>query len=204
MAFIPVPNTAKVTLQWILSGQTIEITLSFTRGSGWDTPGLALLAQDVKDWFTGAIRSLLTSNIVLVNVNATDQSSASGPSYDLPVSSGGSGTAGGSPQSNNVTAAVKFITALRGRSFRGRNYWPSLSNSQVGSSIDVTSGFQAAVVAAYATLSSYLTISGGEHVVVSRFHNGAARGVGVTTPVTAYAMDSSIDSQRRRLSGRGI
>jgi hypothetical protein len=42
------------------------------------------------------------------------------------------------------------------------------------------------------------------HVVVSRYHLGAPRVTGIATPVITYlATDNNVDSQRRRLTGRG-
>jgi hypothetical protein len=43
-----------------------------------------------------------------------------------------------------------------------------------------------------------------KHAVISLRNAGAARVTGVATEVTAYGGDTALDSQRRRLAGRGM
>lgn len=204
MAFIPVPNVAKVTLQWVLAGQTVEITISLLRSAGWTTPTLAQAAVDVRDWYIAQVRPNQASTMTLVNVNATDQSSASSPSYDLPVVASNVGTNASTPLPNSVAAVTKFLTASRGRSFRGRAYNVGLVQNMQATSTLLTTASAAALTAMWAALSGFLTLSASSHVVASRFAGGVPRGSGIATPITGYATDQSFDSQRRRLAGRGI
>jgi hypothetical protein len=63
---------------------------------------------------------------------------------------------------------------------------------------------QAAFVAAYEELLDPAVITVGEWSVASRFTNNEPRTTGISAPVTAVqATDNIVDSQRRRLPGRG-
>lgn len=204
MAFIPVPDTAKATLQWSIAAQVVEITLHFYKTGGWDAASLTALCADLLAWFALELKPILWTSSVLTNINATDQTTISAPSIDAPVVSGGTGANGSTPAALNATAAVKFNTALRGRSYRGRNYVPTLPNNQLTSPVELQAALALAWASAYAALPTYLGGSSSDHVVASRYNAGAARVTGVHTPVTSYACDQSVDSQRRRLQGRGI
>ena len=59
------------------------------------------------------------------------------------------------------------------------------------------------MIAAYAQLVSDIHTGGNELVVCSRFHNKAPRTAGVGTEITRVNVDINLDSQRRRLTGRG-
>lgn len=204
MAFIPVPDTAKATLQWSIAAQVVEITLGFLKTGGWNATTLGILAIDLLAWFTAELKPLLWTSSILQNINATDQSSVSGPSVDFPITSGGVGANGSTPTALNGTAAIKFNTLLRGRSYRGRNFIPTLPNNGLVSPVELSAAQTLAIVSAWANLNTYLGVSAADHVVISRYNAGAPRVTGVATPVISYGMDSSVDSQRRRLQGRGI
>jgi hypothetical protein len=101
--------------------------------------------------------------------------------------------------------AVSFRSALSGRSFRGRNYIPCLTNSQVtGNLIDVS--WQGDIINAYAELlfGGGALPAGWVWVVVSRFTNNLPRVTGIFSEVfSVLVTDTIVDSQRRRLPGRG-
>lgn len=110
----------------------------------------------------------------------------------------------------NVTMSVSFRTALRGRSFRGRNYVAGLTEDQVAGNIFIST-LSASWKAAYEAIAAAIASTGWTWVVVSRFSGVDAvtkepipRAAGVTTPVlSVIVVDDFVDSQRRRLAGRG-
>jgi len=117
-----------------------------------------------------------------------------------PVAPGGQVSAG---LPGNVSLAVSFRTGLSGRSFRGRNYLAGLTEGQVTGN-EISSTAAAAFVDVYEGLLPTLTALSLTHVVVSRFAGGLPRVSGVATPVVSYlTTDLVVDSQRRRLTGRG-
>jgi len=106
---------------------------------------------------------------------------------------------------NNCSMAVSFRTAVSGRSNRGRNYVPVLTNSQVSENL-IDSSWAQDVVNAY----SELLFGGGAlpagwvWVVVSRFTGGLPRTVGTFNEIfSVLVTDLIVDSMRTRLPGRG-
>lgn len=197
MAFIETPNTC-VAAFLVLGGPDTQVNTLWFEGTGPFTPadldGLGIL---LVDWWHDEIAPFMADDFYLSGIRLTAQDSESAPS--LIVTAADSGLVASPPLPNNVSATVTFRTALRGRSFRGRNYVIGLCEDQVSGNIVNNS-----VVLGY--LDAYDKINGlivGEplvpvHVVCSHFALNAARPVGVTTPVTSYDMDAFIKTQRRR------
>lgn len=103
----------------------------------------------------------------------------------------------------NVTIAIKRLSGLTGRSSRGRIYWQALPmgvlvNNTVSAAavlryIDAIEAVDAAAVAL-----------GWTPVIVSRQQAGVVLTTGITYPIVTWQVDDvNIDSQRRRLAGRG-
>lgn len=118
---------------------------------------------------------------------------------------GGSGQGGASlPQlSNNVSLAVQHNTGLSGRSARGRTFWPVFSTGDVVGN-DVLQLRIDLILDAFAQMRADLLTSNLQHVVLSRWTAKALRPVGISFDVTGYTVkDTTVDSMRRRLPGRG-
>lgn len=204
MTFIPVPNCAQVRFEGRLDGQQCINDLYFRHTTG------AIAAADLQGlaaalglWYGGTLVPLLNEAYSSVAVHARDLTAAIGFTADqaMPAVGGVSGEAA----PNNCTMAVSFRTSLSGRSNRGRNYIPCLTNSQVNGN-DIDAGFASDVVAAY----SALLFGGGGvpagwvWVIVSRFTLGLPRVTGTFQEVfSVLVTDLVVDSQRRRLPGRG-
>lgn len=202
MAFIPVPNTALAEVVVVWDGQICENTLYFLGAAAWDATTLTALGGELVAWWNTNIKSLVCTNTALSRVRLTSLESQSAPGIEYTTGLPITGTGATACMPNNVSAAIAFITALRGRSYRGRNYVIGLQEGQVvGNLLDAS--VAAAYVAAYAALDTAVTANSGQHVVVSRQLNNVPRVTGVATIVTAYSMERVIDSQRRRLPGRG-
>lgn len=204
MAFIPVPNTAMAELVFDWRGQTVENTLWFENVLPFGTTDLDLLITGLIDWWTTELRVQMTGDVILKTVRATAMDSSTAPSSEFSPSSGNVGTAAGASVENAITWALQFKTALRGRSFRGRNYFIGIPESVRVSGNYLQASYAFALVGSYAQLMNATYVGSNVWVVVSRFTGGAARSAGVTTPVTSvgYA-DLVLDVQRRRLPGRG-
>jgi hypothetical protein len=211
MPFVPVPLTVAVEIRYLLDEQHIENTLYF-RGLGAPTiSSLTGVINGVEAWWVDNMAPLLCDTLDLVEIVATDISSASGPQLALPPVSVSGGALGQPALPNNVTLAVSFRTASRGRSFRGRNYIPVLTEGQVVNNTvgdAAVDGFQAAYEALRIAAGDFTPEH--EWVVVSRFSGVDSdkkpipRTTGIATPVTSVVVvDPVIDSQRRRLPGRG-
>lgn len=206
MAFIPVPKTAICHVVGELYGQIIENTLTFAFDDDPLASQVAQLAASVGQWAVAELCQVLGAEYTYLRTEAQSMVSESSPAYTDTV---GTGTTGadleGACAPGGTCAAVSFRTALGGRSYRGRNYVSGIPTERiVGNQVD--SGYATSLVDAYEALMSYITddLPDAVHVVVSKYTLGAPRVTGITTPILTYLMTNrDIDSQRRRLTGRG-
>jgi hypothetical protein len=210
MPFVPVPDTVLVEVRMELDSQKVENTLYFEGGS-IDATAAAGIATGIIAWWVDNYSPITTTALALREVVVTDLSSDTGFQVSEVPDGLVTGTISTSPAfPNSVSLAVSFRTANRGRSFRGRNYVVGITDSQVTlNTMDPTtvSAWHDAYTALLATAAS-LSV---EWVVVSRFsgvdpttRKPIPRATGITTPVTTVVVtDPTVDSQRRRLPGRG-
>lgn len=207
MPFVPFEDCVQVTIQGRVDGQLTVNDLAFRSSTGPRTlADVNALVAAIGVWYDSSIATRLNeawSGLVLTGKGLTNPNG-------LEVTQDFSATVGqisGEAAPNNCSMCVSFRTGLSGRSFRGRNYVPVLTNSEVtGNMIDAT--WAAAIVAAYNDLTFPANIGilpgGWEWVVLSRFAGGVERSVGVFTEITnVLVTDLVVDSQRRRLPGRG-
>lgn len=205
MAFIPVPNTVEAHIIQSLLGEIIENTLYFVWPEAVLASEVAQLAASVGTWFLTSQLPNLSEQLTYLRTETQDLTTEGAPAY---TDATGVGTPGGvaHPSLPGGTAfCASFRTALGGRSFRGRNYVGGVDvTSQAGNQI--TSAAGDLMIAAYNALPAAVAadLPDAQWCVVSRYHLGAPRTSGVTTPViTAVATNYDLDSQRRRLAGRG-
>lgn len=94
----------------------------------------------------------------------------------------------------NASLLVKKTSALRGRKFRGRNYWPGLMKDQnVLDDGTLIAGYVADMADAFDGFNTDLFTLGYFSVIL---HNDPET---VPTPVTGGGVESRIATQRRRL-----
>lgn len=203
MAFVPAEDVVAVEVVYELDGQTVENTLyyHFEAGSPTLTDVRDLLGV-VRDVIVEELIPLLSNAITLVRLIGTLLTTADALSTVLAVSPPVAGGAVEEPVPSNVAYSVQLKTASRGRSFRGRNYIAGLPGSQVVLNT-VSVAERANIVAAYEVLrvAGDATWTLG---VLSRQHNNVPRVTAVFSPVTSVdTADATVDSQRRRLPGRG-
>lgn len=203
MPFVPVPNVAQVDMVFMYNGQRCENVYHVQQESPYDQTSLAVLATLFRDWWDDEFKAGAPNTLALVLIVARALDTDSSPSIEfsagLPIQ--GQVTAAGQLP-NNVTQAIKWTTALRGRSYRGRTYHIGLTEDMViGNTVQEPHlAYQAN---RYNALLTALDGLPGNLVVVSKIHNGVERTTGIATPVQAVSVDSTVDSQRRRLPGRG-
>lgn len=210
MPFVPVANTALVEVRMRVVGQKVENTLWIEGPSALDASALSTIATTIKGWWVSDYGPQVSDLVTLSEVVATDQTTDT--SGQVSVSGDGEigGQIGGTVPTNS-TFAVSFRTASRGRAFRGRNYIVGVPLEQLAETNVVQSSWAADIAAAYTDLITLVDDAGFTWVVVSRFngvdpdtHDPIPRVAGVTTPVlNVVTTDLTLDSQRRRLPGRG-
>lgn len=207
MAFIPVPNTARVCWHFTFAGQQVQFCLHFEKLTPpLTTSDLTNLGSTGHTWWTGFGLVNFSQQMALNRVSATDLTSQSAPSIDTivsPVEPGGVG------QFPPLATAIVLTqrTALRGRSFRGRVYLPGVPTAPGADSAHAAAATITDILADFASLIASmeaLATNGFEWVVVSKQQNGLPLGIGVTTPATVLSSDGNWRSQRRREFGVGI
>lgn len=203
MPRVSTPNTAEVEVRCTQDGQQVENVLHFVGSGNYNESELNLLANDVATWWIASLQSITGNTVTLNSIVATDLSSPTGPQVTFTTGLPQTGTEGAAALPNNVTVAVKLLTASRGRSFRGRVYF-------IGLGEDATDGstlHDAAVTgikAAFEALRDYpFSSNDSAWGVLSEVTAGAPRTEGICTPITTVSVDATVDSQRRRLPGRG-
>lgn len=203
MPFIPILNGAQVEIRYTWNGEQVENVVGLAIPTDYDVASFATLgAQIVTAWETYA--STVSSNeCALRELYFTDLTSDSGPTYShsIPVPIPGDLSVDSVP--NNCSCAISFRTRFRGRSYRGRNYPPGMPETLTDGS-RVAQAWRDAWTSFYATLYGDALANGTPMGVISRYSGGLPRAVGQITPITAILfVDDVIDSQRRRLPGRG-
>lgn len=205
MPFVPVSDTIEVDMRMRLDGQRIENTLYFFKIGGWASADVPVVYNAMLLWWNAELAVPLSNQLTLAEIGIVDLSSDSGFSYDIPTPvPNPAGDSAEPPLPNNVALCVSFRTAGRGRSRRGRNYVPGLVRTSVNNNtVDNTTA--GTISDAYNELLTVAPTFDGVWVVVSRYEDGAPRVAGITTPITAATIvDHTVDSQRRRLPGRGL
>lgn len=202
MAFIPVPGVVMAELVFNTPAGVMENTLYFTGAAAWTETLMNDLAEDLKVWWDTNMAINVSNTVSLTTIRVTDLSAQDAPGIEYVTGLPIAGDVADVMAPGNVTFTTTFITALRGRNYRGRNYFVGINPGQL-SGIEVPATVVAEVTAAYGLLDTQVTANTAQHVVVSRYLNNAPRAAGVATPVTAYRTENTWDSQRRRLAGRG-
>lgn len=203
MAFVPVPNTAMFELRYTLFDQQIENTLWFEEALPWNAGTIATQCEVLHDWVVSDLFPTLSVDLILREVFGTSMESDTAPTGSFVPAAPPAGDVPSNSEAGNVAFGITFRTGNRGRSFRGRNYVPGIpQNNRSGNQVVPT--FATTIQTAYQQLTGLIPEMLGTWVVVSRFSGGVPRVTGVTTPVVQAAFhDLNLDSQRRRLTGRG-
>lgn len=202
--FVPFENVAEVVLIGSEAGQEIVSVHNFEFPSALTTSILEALAGAVINSWIDNLAPILSTGLDLNAVKATDLTTVSSPGVTVPTPSGTDGNVDTAPVQINVALVLSEATDLRGRSYRGRVYQAGLPIGSLASPGSVTETYQTDFVNAYTGFFDDIeTAESCIHVVCSRENGGVRRTVGVATPVTAYSANINLDSQRRRLFGRG-
>jgi hypothetical protein len=201
MPFVPVVNAVEVTVKYLYRQQICENVLGFLDNDGLPTTDdLINLLSLLQGWLNDEYMPFLSDDVVGLALHARSLTTVSSPVADSAFTTTGGIAVPGDP--NNVTLAVSFRTGIPGRSFRGRSYIIGVPSDQIAENT-VSPTFLSNMLTAYAALPPILGTMW-SHAVLSRFTGGAPRVSGVASPVTSYLFtDNIVDSQRRRLPGRG-
>lgn len=198
MAFIPVPESARVTLTFendnnnqavnVLWFKDLEGDLTSTRA--------AVLTSVMADWLSNQWDTAANENWQAVSAEALAGHVQNGP-YDIqPLSI--PGTLTGEPLPSEVSIAISLRTGLSGRSYRGRVFHVGVGEDNSAGDY-ISSAYRTGLINAYAALISMANAFDFQWSVCSMYTNGAPRAAGLLTAITQVTIvDTILDSQRRR------
>lgn len=203
MAFVPFNNTIKIEPIFVWDGQRVQNVHYYLVDEFPDLTTAQDLAEAYIAWWDAGMKARTPTNLQLVMVVATIMEEENSPGLEVTTGLPLTGNNASPSLPNNVSVAVKWNTAFRGRSYRGRTYHIGLVEFVVtGNTIDT--GYATDLQTLYTDLLVLDTDVGPARMgVASKISNGAFRTVGVITPVESVTVDRTVDSQRRRLPGRG-
>jgi hypothetical protein len=203
MPFIPVPNVVQAELVYTWDGEICENVLHYEASGAPIVDHMIELGAWLKSWFDTMLQSNVANTLYLTNIKLTDLNSDIAPALDYSAGLPLQGGITDNSLPNNCALVFSKRTIFRGRSYRGRVYMAGLTESFVAGNSVITAA-RAPIQDAFDDLIVPVTTENSWNmVVVSRVHNGVDRLEGVATPVISMTTDWSIDSQRRRLPGRG-
>jgi len=192
-------------------GEFVENGYWLVAASGADPTPAELDALNVEfhNWRVANLRAWQSAAMVLQFVRSTSHMALVGNAQSIltPVSNT-AGVRAAQPLPGGTSVCVTLKTAKSGRRFRGRSYMTGLTADMIVSGNQVTAAAVNGFNAAYAALITQLvTNTRFRYGVRSSVNTIFAVGISPTTatvePITDIYTDNLVDSQRRRLAGRG-
>jgi hypothetical protein len=201
--FIPAVNTVKLALVSILASQ--KIVNVFHAKITADTLN-ATRAAHLADTLAAA----WDTNLMPVFSNQMSLSHCEWVMLDTQTSPAGRTGEAGTPGAinhpsipSNAALVITSRTALRGRSYRGRTYVAGIPNNFLSNAVTVDPTYANDLVAGFQLLQDAMTAEDAPLHVVSYQHNGVRTTPAHVELITHFTTDYYLDSQRRRLQGRG-
>lgn len=203
MPFVRIPNTVSVELVFAWDTQIVENVFHNIYEGSLNQGTLEAIHDIYELWYETALADIQSQVVGLNKIVVKDQNVQNGLGIEFGPGEVFAGTIASTPSlPNNVTLALKWGTGFTGRSYRGRTYHIGLVEGLVTLN-NVPADSLAQIISTYDELRQACDSAGYPLVVVSKFANNAPRALAITTPVTTVTSDGVIDSQRRRLPGRG-
>lgn len=202
MPFIPFNNTVQLESVYRWDGQIVENVLNYQTNTLPTAANMDALAATWLGLWALYIKPLQSSAVALQSIKVTSLHAQNGPAieYTTNLPQAGQGTSTAVP--NNVAVVVKWITANRGRSYRGRTYHLGIPSGSVTANTLAT-GYRTSLVQAWTNFILVGSSPIWNLIIASRYSNGQPRGTGVATVVNGLSINPTVDSQRRRLPERG-
>ena len=203
MAFIPLPNGISLCFDFTAVSQLFQFCLTLRKSSGPPTPtDLSVAASLGSGWWTTTLKGNISDIVTLRQVRATDMTAQGAPQAIQTVGTAGADT-NVNPLPLSAALCVSGRTEKRGRSYRGRVYVSGLNRGMMSSANVMNNTYLSAFASAFTTLQASLKAANFDIVVPTRQHNGSVVSPAELNEVVAWVIDSALDSQRRRLTGRG-
>ena len=189
------PTAYQVETRGTLFGQLIENVYHVLGPDPFDVTAAGQIA-DIFDTFLGSLTVNLSQDISFGEIFIHNLALGASGNFTLPITPAQQGQVVDDSEPGSVAFCVSLRTALAGRSTRGRKYYSGLPVGDVtGNMFDATRA--AGLVASVNALISDLNGLGNPLCIFSKTIPA------LTTVTAATQVDLAVDSQRRRLTGRG-
>lgn len=205
MPFIAAPNIVQVEMRCTRASQKIENRVMVNMLTAPVASEMLDIATVCWNWWQDVYGALLTTDVALREVVATDLSASDGAQITYAPSTTVTGGINLTGLPNEVSFCVSLRSAARGRSARGRFYTLSVAPSQMANANELTAGSVDNFVGAVQQLINDISDAGKQMTIVSYRHDRVVRPGGpVYYPVVAaVAVDAIVDSMKRRKPGVG-
>ena len=207
MAFQPVAATAEVVIQGTLAGE-LCINKLYVSCEGGITPTiLEDVAAFTDDWVAATWLDFVGSKYTYVRTVARDLSVEAGAEVINTTNTGATGAGGSDTGPNNRTFAVHRQTAFSGKKQKSRIYVPSIPNAATSDPNHISSASAGEFVTALGAWDTLVEDYAGAtlmHCYAIRVRDGVPLVTGQFQESIGWSTtDLVLDSQRRRLPGRG-
>lgn len=192
-----ISGAIKTTCRGFLFGQTVENVWGVHWGAGAPEMGDLEIINGIFQTAYVDIMAPLSDQLTLNEVTSRYLGSADGPEHTLAIIPGQTGGALSASSPGNVALCVSLRSAFAGRRLRGRKFFSGIPEANTASNTIDVALCDAVVEAINAALIGNLVSNGTPLAVISLV------ALAVTNIVTAVCVDNFVDSQRRRLTGRG-
>lgn len=206
MAFFPIPNTVRIDIHYNQAGQNTENVLYVTNPDGFGGSELDDLRNKFIDWIDATWTPVLPNTTSVTGFIMTDYTSDTGDVLVYtPVAPIAGDQNAGLP--NNVTLSVAKDIQQRFRGGHGRLYVPGIPGDKATQTL-VDSTFANLLRAALENLRTSIIGIPDTNWFLSlprfTYVGGVPTAVEVFPIIQFKLVDYRIDSQRRRLAGRGL
>lgn len=200
-----IENVAEVGILYLQQDQQTENVIHCYNPNGWNITKAEALRDAIEAWCIAEWCPVLPNSTQAVGIRFVDLTSLAGYAATLPFDANHAGT-GGASGTNNTTFCLSKIIAERYKGGHPRLYQPGVTIADVSNSrytVAEANGIRAALDGLITAVGA---VDGGDVVY------GVLRttGLGATHDAPRFAIvnghryaDLVVDSQRRRLPGRG-
>jgi len=201
MAFIPVPDIAMATIEYLSNDGVIAINRLYCGNTDPQTvESLEEITDALYDVWAAQIMPLTSDSWQLNGIRARSMAEEEGLQFvdenTYPVAGGVSDSPA---QGSQVSYTVTLQTGLVGRSARGRVYGVGLPTA-AQNGVRLTDAARSARQSAWTLVRTAMETAGHAINVVSFFEDGVARTEGRPLPIVSTNVRFPLATQRRRLS----
>lgn len=196
MAFTPIRGTVLTTWTGHRGTDLRQMVTGFkVNGAAPTATDLANLNGELITNVLPKLRAVSCNDLTWEAVSSRWMDVPNGAEVSTPILANGQGTRAGNSSPGNVAYAVSWRTGQSGRSFRGRSYLTNLAEGDTNGDT-IVSGLLSLIVS-FALEAIIARVAGKFTPAV------ASRSLQGSTPIQTAVFEPTLDSQRRRLAGRG-